>query len=299
MPIPVSLNIAIRNQVRRSMVLPRPPMILPDELFEADTPAAAVDALRKAGAIPTARQAAQDAARDEEAARRLRLTPPAAGHIIAFGSFTSVAGSSWFAGVVGPISFPYSIDEAYISTGSTNAAGTTSVMLIALLVSNNDSILLGALQQDRNAILDANAVTDGIRFSALIVMGQQPSFITFRPMDAVEEYPTFLKALVTIPAGVSSPGFHLTINESVALALPGFRFEPPVGRTSININTQPVAPRSTRLPTPRAGIVSVTQGGKILSSRTIAWESLEPAIQRDYFNRQFGPAEFPTVTFIV
>jgi len=298
MPVPVALNIAIRNSVRRSMVLPTPPLPLtPDEL-PPDTDETSLAKLRAARVIPTARQSAQDVAREDEAARRLRLQPPAAGRLVTFGTFTSVAGSSLFAGVSGPISFPFTVAEVYFSSGSTNAAGVQNFQAYTVLASQNDSILLAALQGDPNIIEDGNLFQDGVRMSGVILLGQQPTFITTRPDYANQNQPTFLKAVVTIPAGVTSPVLHAVINESVPLMIPGIPFAPPIGRTTININTAGAAPRTAARPVPRAARVSVTQGGRILSSRVIAWESADPNIRADWFNRQVGGVGDPNIEWI-
>jgi len=298
MPIPVALNIAIRNSVRASMVLPTPPLPLVADELQLDTDEASIARLRQARVIPTARQSAQDAARDDEAARRLRLQPPAAGRLVSFGSFTSVAGSSLFAGVSGPLSYPFTVLEVYFSGGSTNAAGVQNFQAYTILASQNDSILLSALQGDPNIIEDGNFFQDGVRMSGVILLGQQPTFITTRPDYANQNQPTFLKAVVTIPAGVASPVIHAVIGEAVPLLIPGVPFSPPIGRTTININTAGAVPRTAARPVPRAARISITQGGRIIDSRVIAWESADPSIRADWFNRQVGGVGDPSIEWI-
>jgi len=296
MPLPVALNIAIRNTVRRSMVLPRPLLPVPPLIFEPDTSPDSAAKLQKAGVLTSPAQAAQAAAQAQEAARRAQLRPPAAGRMIAAFASTPVAGSAWLAEVFGPFSFPYTLEELFITVANANAAGTVTVIRYTVLISTNDSIALAQLQGDTNIILDDPDPQEGIKQAVLSSSGQNTTVAMHRPAFRVESYPTFIKFLHITNVGLQITSFAATINEEIPLLIPGIAFQPPQGRININLNTAPTPARSTRPPIPRSATISTTQGGALLFQRTIAWDALDPAIQRDYFNTAIGqPPEFKNV----
>lgn len=298
MPIPVELNIAIRNRVRRPFVLPGPaPVILTADLATDTTPEQ-LQVLRAARAVPSAQQEIERAARAEEAARRLAIQPPAAGHVLSNLGFSFIPGTSLFGAALGPIGFPYTITEILFSSGSSSAAGTIETQVVGLLVSTNNSLTQNAILSDLSINLDSFIPQDGIHVSYVQLLGQHPLFVTYHPNYDVQIAPTFLKVLTTIAGGAATPNFSVVINESPPILIPGARFTPPTGRINLNLNTQPPPPRTARAPVPRAAVISITQGGRILSERTIAWESLQPELRADWFNRQVGGTPDPNIRWI-
>jgi len=87
------------------------------------------------------------------------------------------------------------------------------------------------------------------------------------------------------------------IFDSQPAAVTAAIFVPPTGRLSISPYSAGATPR-TASSTPRAAAISISQGGRILSERIVAWESLTPAIRADWFNRQVGGAADPNIRWI-
>lgn len=298
MPRDVSTNLLLRGRVRASMVLPVP--ILPglDATETEDTSPESLAKFRAAATIPTARQSAEDAARHEEAARRAQFAPATLNRLIGAGSLTPVAGSAWSASAIGPIPFPYTIHNYYITIGDLNVAGSVTAVENALLVSQNNAITLDALQADTEVFLVTGTRISGIG-SILVQSHGQRGFNDVIPIGFnVDIYPTFLKFLTTTPGGTIVGRMHAEIGEQPQLLVTGRPFLPPIGRTTININTAGATPRRASPPPPRAAEISVTQAGRILSSRIVAWESLAPSIRADWFNRQVGGAADPNIRWI-
>lgn len=298
MPIPVELNIAIRNRVRRPFVLPGPaPVILTADLATDTTPEQ-LQVLRAARAVPSAAQDAAQERRQQHAAERAARAGPPQGHIITRSAVFAVPGSSLFAGAVGPLSFPFRVKSIHFSTGDTNAAGTDTTIAFTILTSGSEATDLASLQRDNNLAILGTQSVDGIRTINVHTTGQD-SIAIVMPCDVlIPESPQFVKFLTTIPAGIGTPSMHITIEEATPLLDPGFFFLPSAPRLNITLNTQPTQIRSTAHPPPRAAEISVTQAGRILSSRIVAWESLAPAIRADWFNRQVGGTPDPNIRWI-
>ena len=114
----------------------------------------------------------------------------------------------------------------------------------------------------------------------------------------VLDIPRFLTAMFTaVPAASTRASIGVLIEEA-AVDPDSLPFQTPIGRTSISPATRPPAPRTLTPPVPRGAIIRVTQGGRILAERTVAWISLDPGIKALWFNQQVGAPPDPSVEWI-
>ena len=138
----------------------------------------------------------------------------------------------------------------------------------------------------------------GIRNHSITTTGQDTTS-GFIPINhVVQNTPTFIKALSEAGGGVGQLDPIIEIQELAELEIVGARFVAPVGRTNINLFTKPVRTRGNTPRTPRAARINVTQGGRIIASRIVAWQSLRSTIKRDWFNRQVGGESDPNIQWI-
>lgn len=298
MPRNVALNIALRNIVRRDLV----PVVhddLPDLEPPDDTEAERVDLFRSAGVIPTKRKAREQ---DLRARRRAAIPAlvPGQGLLVNFSSYTSLTGSANLLGeVLGPIPFPFIIDSISYRQRSGAAVGTENSQGVAILTSFDQELTLAAVLSDQNVVALSDTFIDGVRVFETHIAGGTTVEHSF-PIGYQEPRPSiFLKAIVEVPGGlVQNPDITLVIKE---LTLPQIRTlsaSLPVGRTTFNINTRAPRARTRARSVPRGAVISVTQGGRTINQRTIAWQSLTPALRRDWFNRQIGGEADPNIRWL-
>lgn len=298
MPIPVELNIAIRNRVRRPLVLPSPapPFLDPD--LTKDTTDEAKKALQTARIFPSDNEASRAALAAAAAAERAAAAlARGAGRIISPDTVTIISGTVQ-GGVAGPISFPYTITEAHYTGGITPAGAVFAGTGWTVLISTNQSLALADIQADMNIIDESEATILGVKVMTAILVQGTTTVLTRQVNKQIDFYPSFIKAFTNVPIGTIQPGINVTITEAPVLTQPGIAFAPTFGRINLNVNTAPPPTRTARASTPRAAEISITQGGRVLSSRIIAWESLTPALRADWFNRQVGGTADPNIRWI-
>lgn len=298
MPRDPAQNQALVAIVRRDLAPPfADPRNLLDELVE-DTDPQALARFRAEKFFPSAREERNAQAQDEERRRRAGALTVGAGFWVSPTPFSAVAGSTWFAAVAGPISFPYVIKGFDFSLGNINAAGTTLTRFYTILVSQSEGIDLATLQSDQNLILAGAGFLDGIRRGGITTTGQDTTS-GFIPINyVVQNTPTFIKALTDAGGGVGQLDPTIEIQELADVPIVSAKFEAPVGRININLNTSGGRTRGNTPRTPRAARINVTQGGRLINSRVVAWESLRSNIKRDWFNRQVGGAADPNIQWI-
>ena len=295
MPIPVALNVYLRNQVRKPFVLPRPadlPILLP---FEGDTSAESLAKLRAAGATPTLADL-QNAAREAaEAAARAQAAPPRTSEYTI--SEHSVPDSSSILSF-GIISEPSILSYITVVLAAQGGTGDTEAMY-------GIRLLPGALQQPGNMgeapYNSASPIWQpsfgnppDSRRNQRIVRLRAGAIITEAWVIAfpVTSIPSTLIARVeTTETTAVGPTIDFQIGVISAAVIPtgsNFQFLPAQNRISINLNTQQTPSRSPTPLFPRAAKVSVIQGGQILTQRIIPWGDLAPQLRQDWFDRQLG-----------
>ena len=298
MPRDVALNIALRNIVRRDL---RTPSVedLPEDPFVDDTPEETVARFRAQGALPTKRQEA----------RAARPRPP-----------TFTAGTRefvWFRGQglgtgriisLGPL-----IDPGFIKQIAVNFAvdaGTgLGTMFFGVKVAQGDipagTVLFLPDWENATKIWETNtaeepALSDFQMAFRAVANHTEPRFLDLN-------FPVFATPASLIARTLNVQTTPGTLNATVMVSVifdvtPGVAgpqiFIPPFGRSSITASTRGPRTRTRTRSTPRAAVITVTQAGKIINSRTIAWESLAPNIRRDWFNRQVGGESDPNIRWI-
>lgn len=283
--------------------MPGPP--LPHLELPQDTDPEALKALRAAGAAPSSTDLIEALRRAEEAAARAALGPaptreytvhdediPDSGEMRPFGRITEPGAISYISLIV--------ISDAAL--GRTQAR--YAIRLLPGINTTTPTLPAGT-----------DALATPIWDSAL---GQFPDRDGFQfqwiigPNQVIDKHYPLHFPIPIVPAtllvrsdiaDVLAPGpaisWHLTVIVSSGIpAIPNIRFAPSFGRINLNLNTQPPPPRTARAPVPRAAALTVTQGGRILSERIVAWESLQPALRADWFNRQVGGTGDPNIRWI-
>ncbi len=297
-PINLAINRFLRDRVRAQFVIPLAPDLapLPEEL--EDTTAEEQRRLVSQGVFPTARgEAAGARATAERAARQLVGQP---GGILAFTQQTAVGGSAWLAAVAGPVPFtPFLLDTLTINVqAAAGAAGGTQSSSFSLLISATDDLTLPQLQADTPVILAGDGFTDGIPFARIRISGQWAEVYNVPINFQVPISPAFVKFLWVPAANSTLAATVSTTQLAPPVAAAGAIFMPPPGRISINLNTRPTRSRTRQRSTPRGARISVTQGGRTINQRVIAWESLAPGIKREWFNEQVSGERTKNVEWI-
>lgn len=291
-------NALLRDKVRADFTLPLAFVFAPPTEPPADTSEEKLSSLRAAGFAPSAADLARAAARAEDEARR-RLTFPGAAQLLAFNAFTAVAGSNWFFTSVGPLSFPYTVTDAYFSTAAVTAINIAETRFFAILASRDRSIDLGALQADQNLVASADAHREGIRGVLVQFTGSNHAQVNIPIGTNISNTPTFLKVGVNnLGVGFIVPTVVITIKEQTIPAAIGGLFIPPVPRFNLNLNTAPTTPRTPQPTNPRGARITTTQGGRILSERIVAWPALTPELKAQYFAEQLGQPPDPNVQWL-
>ncbi len=298
MPVDVALNIALRNIVRRDLA-PVAQVLPPlDDDPEQDTDEEAQNRFRSAGVLPTKREAQADERSEAVRRRRRAQLPGGIGHQIGFSTFTLVPGTGLQASVAGPFGFPFTIEEVTFNFVDTDVVGASNLNFFSVLVGTSADATEQTLRGDTNVVLAADAPVAGFNFIPFNTLGGSQTELSYPIGRPIFSVPSFIKILANF-AGIGFIRAGVQIREGIT-SLPSFGalFTPPVGRTTINVNTRAPRTRTRRAPVPRAAVISVRQGGTIINQRTVAWQSLAPRLRADWFNRQVGGAADPNLQWI-
>lgn len=296
-PINVQINRALAAAVRRSMVLPSS-TFPPAPPLPEDTSEETIRNFQVAGALPATRDAAQDDLTARRAAARRALGEDRLTTIYTIGNIGGYTGSvNSLAGVGPPAPFEYSIIAVILAVADNAAAGAFDLTFWNAIIARTNTQTIEVLRSGDRLIPDTISVVDGIPMASVGSQGQEILNYSFDVRSQVFEAGTFIHFTRNVNANVSiNPTF--IVQTGIPLAQPTARFLPPLGRLTFNLNTAPPAPRQAAPKTPRAARLNVTQGGRIINQRVVAWTSLDPDIKRDWFNFQIGGAHDPNIEWI-
>ena len=291
-------NQALVAIVRRDLAPPfADPQNLLDEVIEETDPAA-LQRFRTEKFFPSAREARDQAADDEEAAARARARFAPQSLLMGHDDTTAVpAMTNWRAGVLGQVPFPFKIIAITISHLVDAAPGTVADGLWNVVVTPSATIDLGSYLAADKVVAIAQDFQFGVPVANFRIAGGAGGVTAITAGLIVARPGMFVHALHRA-FGNFEARFTVEVEEIVAIPRPNIVFRPPSGRTNFNFNTGPTRTRGTKPPTPRAARLTVTFGGKIVNSRIVAWESLRSNIKRDWFNRQVGGEADPNIQWI-
>ncbi len=298
MPVDVALNKAIRDRVRRDLAPPFADPILVIDPFVEDTSPETLARFREAGTVPTQRQSAETQARQDAQQARQSLRGFEGQRVpVGFGNLITLPGSTLEHDQAGPIPFDFTIRQVMITLSSSAAAGTIVTPTWNVIVTSERIASLAELRAGTPLITTSGLTVEGFGFARITVIGQENTIALHDVFSQPFPSGSFIHFLGNVAGARLEP--TVMVEEFTATAFaPGSAFLPPIGRFSININTQPTRTRGTRTRTPRAAVFSVTSGGTIIQQRTVAWESLGRAIRTDWFNRQVGGVGDPNIRWI-
>ncbi len=298
MPVDKALNIALRNIVRRDL---RTVSVqdLPDPAFVDDTPEESVARFREQGLLPSKR---------EEAQRRRPRPPTFTQGTIEFPWFRGQGLGTGSIRSLGPLPEAGVIKEINVNF-STDAGTGIGNMFFAVKIAQGDipagTILFGADYDRATKIWQPNDAEEPDLSGFQMAFRALADRTETRVLDLNFPVPITPASLIarTLNVQVAAGTLVATIMVSViydvtpdiassTIFIPSFR------RSNITASTRGARRRSTTRSTPRAVVVSVTQGGSIINERTIAWESASANIKRDWFNRQVGAESDPNIRFI-
>lgn len=298
MPVNVPTNIAIRDRVRADLVLPHPTDLAGEAGIE-DLTEEQLGKLEKLRLFNT-RFLASVRSKDPNAIAETR--PPAGGQpirgigrlVTLVGDFDAVTGTSDLS--FGPIGFPYIIRHIIVSAHNFGVAGSNGEVQLRLFVTGAN--LTGDTVTPAEPLIFPDFRGGTSTPTVLKVTGTSSAQTALPVSIPVLDTGRFLTAqAVMVPAADTRASLQIIIEE-VGADVRVVSSQLPVGRVNLNPNTRPPAPRTTTPEVPRGAIVKVTQGGRILARRTIAWISLAPELKRLWFNQQVGAPPDPTIEWL-
>lgn len=298
MPVDKALNIFLRNAVRVGIA---PPVFrdLEDLPFEEDTSEDTITQFRQAGILPTRREAAE-----RKRPRPIRVTQ-------------GMREFQWFRGQglgtgsirsLGVLPDTGTIKQIVVNFSTDGGTGTGTFFFGVRVAMGEVPTGTQLFGDDFFAAQAFYEVTGG-ELPALT--GFQMAFrviadrVEKRTLDVdfpVFDRPAFLIARTfneqTTPGTINATIMASVIYDVTPSEFPLTIFIPPTGRTPYSASTRQPKTRTRARSTPRAAVLTVTQGGNIINQRTVAWESLAPNIRRDWFNRQVGGDADPNIRWI-
>lgn len=297
-PVSVELNIAIRNRVRADLLLPRPVDRAGEPTIE-DLTAEQLAELEKLRLF-NARFLASVRSGDPNAISDTRPQPPAglprgSGEFFAFSDDNSTFNpnqTSFF----GPINFPYIVRELSVSAMDAAVAPAQGNVLVELWSSGEGPDHLS--RRPTGAKLWPGEPAPTSEATTLITGSGGPVFGRFPVNRAVLTTGLYLAVFFDASAATLDAAAVVTIERVGSFGAQAYADLLPAGRVNINANTRAAAPRSTAPPVPRGAIISVTQGGRILAQRTLAWLALDSSIRAKWFNQQVGEPPDPSITWL-
>lgn len=294
---------AVRDGIRRQWLLPVPPPF-PSAPELEDTSEETLKLLAQqrgtSGALARALRSGNPAAIAATAPRPPRGLPRGTGRLASLvGDFDAVTATSDLS--FGPIGFPYIIRHIHVAGTNFGAAGSNGEVQLRLFLTDDD--LTGDTVAEPGSVIFPT-FRGGSSTSTMLKVTGGASVATIIPVTVlVVETGRFLTAVAVMTPAADVRAALAILIEEVDVGEWSLGDLIPAGRIPISAGSRPPVPRlpAARLQTPRTprgANVRVLQGGQVLTSRIIAWESLDPNLKRLWFNQQVGAPPDPSILWI-